>query len=87
VLLPDTPGAGAERLAENLRKAVEGLNIANPHANAVRRVTISAGVAAAIPQTESQPASLVAAADGCLYRAKREGRNRVVSVAEELACV
>jgi len=87
VLLPDTAGAGAELLAEKLRREVEILNIANIHANAVRRVTISAGVAAAVPQPGSQPASLIAAADGCLYRAKREGRNRVVSMAEELSCV
>jgi len=87
VLLPDTAAFGALQVAENLRQAVEVLNIANSHANAVRRVTISGGVAAAVPKSESQPACLIAAADACLYRAKREGRNRVVSAAEELACV
>jgi diguanylate cyclase (GGDEF)-like protein len=86
VLLPNTPGAGAERLAEEMRKAVESLDTGNIHAQDGRRITISAGVAAVIPQAGSDPASLIAAADGCLYRAKREGRNRVISAASELVC-
>lgn len=87
VLLPETPKAGAEKLAEAMRKAVERINLGGVHAEDARRVTISAGVAAAVPQSESEPASLIALADSCLYRAKREGRNRVVSAASELACV
>ena len=86
VLLPDTPGAAAERLAEEMRKAVEALDTGNIHAQDGRRVTISAGVASVIPQAGSEPASLIAVADGCLYRAKREGRNRVIRAATELVC-
>jgi diguanylate cyclase (GGDEF)-like protein len=87
ILLPDTPGVGAEQLAEAMRKVVEGLNMGNAHAKDTHRVTLSAGVAVVIPQPASQPASLIAVADGCLYRAKREGRNRVISAAVEPACV
>jgi diguanylate cyclase (GGDEF)-like protein len=86
VLLPDTPGAAAERLAEEMRKAVESLDTGNIHAQDGRPVTISAGVASVIPQADSEPASLIAVADGCLYRAKREGRNRVIRAATELVC-
>ena len=86
VLLPDTPGAAAERLAEEMRLAVESLDTGNIHAQVGRPVTISAGVAAIIPQATSKPASLIAVADGCLYRAKREGRNRVVRAPTELVC-
>jgi len=42
-------------------------------------VTISLGVATASPGSVSSPEALVAEADGALYRAKRAGRNRVVS--------
>jgi len=85
VLLPDTPGAGAEQVAEAMRKAVECLNLGNIRAQEARRVTISAGVAAATPRPGSEPEGLIAVADGCLYRAKREGRNRVMSCAAQLA--
>ena len=44
-------------------------------------VTISLGVATAVPGTAASPEALVAEADEALYRAKRTGRNRVVSEA------
>ncbi|PKM07795.1 MAG: GGDEF domain-containing protein, partial [Gammaproteobacteria bacterium HGW-Gammaproteobacteria-7] len=41
-------------------------------------VTLSFGVASHIPTTGTSPESLIGEADAALYRAKREGRNRVV---------
>jgi diguanylate cyclase (GGDEF)-like protein len=77
------PGADVARgteVAERLRRMVE----ANPFSvNGSERVlTISCGVAA-YPVPIGAPENLVPAADAALYRAKREGRNRVsVSMAE-----
>ena len=66
----------AARLAETLRSSVESLSL--PHeASPAGVVTISVGVAAAVPEGESA-AALVANADARLYEAKRAGRNRVV---------
>jgi diguanylate cyclase (GGDEF)-like protein len=41
-------------------------------------VTVSVGLAAA-PENGATPAQLVQAADGALYRAKGQGKNRVVT--------
>jgi diguanylate cyclase (GGDEF)-like protein len=79
VLLPETPLDGAHRAAETLRRDLAALEI---HWNdRVLHVTSSFGVACARPN-EIDPTPLVARADEALYRAKREGRNRV-RVADE----
>lgn len=79
VVLPGTDMAGATRKAEQLRAAVEALAMPHPKSDVAANVTISLGVAAMIPPADASPRTLVAAADGALYQAKREGRNRVVA--------
>lgn len=64
-------------LAGQMRSAVEVLDIAHEYSPVSDHLTISLGVAAAVPPLESEPDILVAAADQALYRAKAEGRNRV----------
>lgn len=76
VVLPGTTLEGAESLAEALRTDVEAMDMSGEVPGSCR-VTISAGVAMAQPTRESGSALLVKAADSALYRAKREGRNRV----------
>lgn len=72
-----TPPELAARLAERIREGVERLNI--PHASGASGVvTVSLGVATALPMAEGNPKALVDAADTALYRAKDGGRNRVV---------
>ena len=76
VLLVETDLAGAAALAESLREAVSTLEVPVPGAEPVR-LTASFGVAA-YPEART-PDDLLAAADAGLYRAKREGKNRVRS--------
>jgi diguanylate cyclase (GGDEF)-like protein len=83
VVLPKTDAAGAAIVAEKMRAAVHAMRLQHASSQVSNRVTISIGVAAMVPPEKSEPAVLVAAADQALYRAKREGRNRVRSQGEE----
>jgi len=76
-VLPGTDADGAVRLGERLRAAVAEPAIAHAGSAAGEHVTISVGVATAVPARDAAPEALVAAADRALYQAKRDGRNRV----------
>jgi diguanylate cyclase (GGDEF)-like protein len=76
ILLPGTNLNGALAVAESVRAAIAGLQIA--HGDSPSGIlTVSAGVHAVVPARGEPGSLLVEAADRCLYRAKAEGRNRV----------
>jgi diguanylate cyclase (GGDEF)-like protein len=81
VLLPGMPQGDAAALAERLRAGVEALGLSHNASTVSRVVTLTAGVATMVPKERTSPAALLAAADGALYRAKGEGRNRVAVAA------
>jgi diguanylate cyclase (GGDEF)-like protein len=76
VLLSTCSCAQARTAAERLRQAVE--RQALPHGGLPTQpcVTVSLGLALAVPGQDTEPASLVDRADIALYQAKRDGRNR-----------
>ena len=75
VFLPGSDQGQAGRVAEAIRAAVAGLETPHERASA-GLVTVSIGVASSRATTVAKLGSLVEAADGALYRAKRGGRNR-----------
>ena len=75
MILPSADLHGAVLVAEDIRRAVAALRL--PHrAAALGIVSVSIGVASAVPQDGDSAASLVERADAALYDAKRRGRNR-----------
>ena len=76
VVMPETDLRGALVIAERLREAVAARSFQTELGPV--RVTLSVGLAAS-PQDGTEMDALVQLADACLYRAKREGRNRVVT--------
>lgn len=75
LVLPATGVVGARHLAEQVRQAVEALELQGDGGQPLR-VTLSAGVAEA--SRSDTPETLMHLADKALYQAKQKGRNRVV---------
>lgn len=75
ILLPSTLEKDASVLAERLRQTYAAMVM--EFGDKVVRSTLSIGISDSI-HAGSEFASLVAAADQAMYRAKQEGRNRVV---------
>ncbi len=73
VVMPETDGEGALVIAERIRTRLE--QAVFPTEAGPLRVTLSLGIAT-FPDDGAEKARLVEVADGCLYHAKRTGRNR-----------
>jgi len=77
-ILPNTTRVGAEKVAEQIRSRVEGLEIPHAHSQVSPWVTVSVGVITHVPTSSEDSNLLLEGADRALYKAKQQGRNRVV---------
>jgi len=77
VLLSETHESGALLVAEEIRKAVEDSIIPTADGRETK-VTLSIGVNSKIPNPDCTIDDFLVQADNALYKAKEEGRNRVV---------
>lgn len=79
LLLPDTDGETAVRVAEKMRLALASVDVPG----VPRAITASFGVAS-MPDDGSEPSFLLRTADRALYLAKAGGRDRVETLATEV---
>ncbi len=76
VILPTATVEAATGRAERVRSKLRELTVLH-HGQSLGAITVSVGVAA-VPLHGTSPKELIEAADAALYRAKREGRDRVM---------
>jgi diguanylate cyclase (GGDEF)-like protein len=83
IVLPETGLSDALQIAEAARDAVVQMQIVHAKSATAPYVSISGGIAILVHNGNRSAEQLVMAADQCLYRAKRLGRNRNVAEAVE----
>ena len=74
ILFPDTPVNVAAEIVERIRREVAELQ----YDGIDRAITVSAGVSGCLPKRTSSLTDVIHEADAALYKAKAQGRNRVV---------
>lgn len=78
IVLPNTDLEGAETVAQKIRLMVKNQKIPHQGSTSSQVVTMSLGVAVMFPHPLRVPDDLIEAADMALYRAKENGRDRIV---------
>ncbi len=78
VLLPHTEMEEAFQIAENIRIHIQNMDIRHSYSEITNQITVSLGVASALPNLQTKSSYLIEQADAALYQAKNNGRNRVV---------
>lgn len=80
VIMPHTDAQGAIRVADSIRQAVVDLQIPHQGSQVAEFVTVSIGIATAMPFHKISPSSLIRIADDALYQVKNNGRNGIVQI-------
>ena len=86
ILLPETRFDEALEIAERIRRAIAAKRFDVDTANEPVRVTVSMGVSC-FPDDGKEPSQLLHHADLAVYRAKLQGRNRVLGAGDEHALI
>ncbi len=83
VILPNTALEGAMVVGKRICAAIARLDMPHSGSDVAKHVSVSIGVATFVPSPKTSPVQLIAVADAALYRAKHEGRNRVVAMSTD----
>lgn len=78
LVLPELDSGRASAFARRVRGSIEALGIPHEGSLVAGVVTVSLGVATAVPEAAGMSSNLIESADKALYMAKDQGRNRVV---------
>ncbi|MBC7951194.1 MAG: diguanylate cyclase [Rhodospirillaceae bacterium] len=84
-ILPDTDLTGAQFIAESIRTELAALGLPHPASPVGSVVSLSLGIATAVPGPDWPAHDLIALADAKLYEAKKSGRDRFCGAIMEQA--
>jgi diguanylate cyclase (GGDEF)-like protein len=79
-VLPNTDFEGALFVAQQIVDSIIALKTPHEYSDAMKFVTISAGLASLVPTKDIEMLSVIDAADKQLYQSKENGRNRVSGI-------
>ncbi|HSB97095.1 MAG TPA: sensor domain-containing diguanylate cyclase [Spongiibacteraceae bacterium] len=77
IILPETDGPAAEKLAERCRSLILKQQLPHEQSKVEKVLTISLGVGTILPSHDAEPIDFIEKVDRLLYRAKQKGRNCV----------
>ncbi|NEP45398.1 MAG: diguanylate cyclase, partial [Okeania sp. SIO2H7] len=77
-ILPNTDVADSLAIAEKIQSRVRALNLPHAASKVSDCVTLSIGLATTIPNADTSVELQIALADKALYKAKTNGRDRVI---------
>ncbi|MBD1883976.1 diguanylate cyclase [Microcoleus sp. FACHB-45] len=77
LVLPNTSAQGANVVARKICDGIASLKLPHAQSSIGPYVTLSCGIATAIPSAQESPNTLIRSADSALYQAKTEGKNRI----------
>jgi len=78
-LLPDTPAAGARKIAELILKTISSLKIKHEWSTTSAYLSVSIGLSTYKHEDNISALELISYADEALFEAKEQGKNRCVS--------
>jgi len=77
LVLPNTSAEGANAVAQKICDGIASLKLPHARSSIGPYVTLSCGIATAIPSARESPNALIRSADSALFKAKTEGKNRI----------
>ncbi|MEH6446429.1 MAG: diguanylate cyclase, partial [Oceanospirillaceae bacterium] len=82
ILMPETNAIGAQKVAMQIKAAIEHQAIPHESSSVAKVVTVSQGISCFIPNENNSPMLLVQAADKALYHTKNTCRNAITTAGE-----
>ncbi|MEO0826124.1 MAG: diguanylate cyclase [Cyanobacteria bacterium J06635_1] len=78
-VLPDTDLVGATKVSQQIKLAIQSLNIPHVRSAVADQITLSIGVVSTQAHQNECIEHIILVADEALYQAKEQGRNRIVT--------